>query len=358
MAKRSLEIDMCAGSQLRDSQGEMLSIDGADISALTSGNGRINDNHGKGFSNSIGRVTGAKKIYSEADCENDRHKYYWDKMKSPYIYVSGRLYNDEDHPNARAAAAILKSIHKEDAPLKLKASVEGGIIKRGERDKSLLAGTKIHSIALTFTPANKATLVEPLSLEKTCSSAEDEALIKSVAHLAQENVPNFIDITNALRMHKIEENVLKITELSKRLRAPVGPLPEKPRFFNNHEGVIPKDHPDRQKAVDHVNELHRSGHRSAAIKLFERHISGENVNKHELEKALMAGYGGAGAPTNRTHGTVLQTESLADGKKDFKRITCDECGFDQIMAKSQLKCRKCGGSFSFEKMCSSFSRIK
>jgi hypothetical protein len=43
--KKPLEIDMIAGSQLRDTQGEMLSIEGADISDLTTGKGRINDNH-------------------------------------------------------------------------------------------------------------------------------------------------------------------------------------------------------------------------------------------------------------------------------------------------------------------------
>lgn len=279
MAKKALKIDGIIGSQLRDSQGEMLSVDGADIDALTSGNGRINDNHGKGFFNSVGRVTQAKKIYSEDDCDNERHKYFWEKVKSPFIYMAGKLYDDEDHPNARAAAAILRNIHKEDSPLQLKASVEGGILKRGEKDKTLLAQTKIHSVALTFTPANKATLIEPVSLSKS-SAPEDEALIKSVMHLARENVPNFIDISNALKMQGIEEKVLKI---------------------------------------------------------------------HDLSKALTAGYGGAGSPSSKIQGAVLQTEVLPNGRKDFKRLTCDDCGFDQIMAKNQLRCRKCGISFSFEK---------
>jgi hypothetical protein len=202
--------------------------------------------------------------------------------------MQAKLYDDEDHPNARAAAAILRNIHREDSPLQLKASVEGGILKRGERDKTLLAQTKIHSVALTFTPANKATLIEPLSLSKS-SAPEDEALIKSVMHLAQENVPNFIDISNALKMQDIEQKVLKI---------------------------------------------------------------------HDLTKALTAGYGGAGAPTSRIQGAVLQTESLPDGRKDFKRITCDDCGFDQIMAKYQLRCRKCGTPFSFEKAYQSIIKSK
>lgn len=214
MAKKPLEIDACAGSQLRDTQGEMLSVEGADISDLQAGKGRWNDNHGKGFFNSVGRITDAKKIFKEEDCENDRQKYYWEKVKAPYIYVKGYLYDDEDHPNAKAAAAILRNIHKSDVPLKLKASVEGGVISRGLSDPSLLARTKIHSVALTFTPANNATLVEPLSLDKSqYDEVADMELIKSVIHLAETNVPSFRHIARDASAAKIISNLEKIAEL-------------------------------------------------------------------------------------------------------------------------------------------------
>ena len=210
-----LEIDACIGSELKDSQGETLSIEGADITDLQNGEGRWNDNHGKGFFNSLGRITYAKKIFGLQDIENDRQRYYWDKVKSPYIYAAGYLYNDdEDHLNAKAAAAVLKNLHKTDAPLKIKASVEGGVVSRGIKDSSILSRTKIHSVALTFTPANSATLVEPTSLTKSVTKQEQQ-LIKSVIHLAKDNVPSFIDISNQLRMKKIEDNVKKINSLVK-----------------------------------------------------------------------------------------------------------------------------------------------
>jgi hypothetical protein len=215
MAKKPLEIDMCAGSQLRDTQGEMLSVEGADISELVAGKGRFNDNHGKGFFNSVGRITGAKKIFKEEDCENDRQRYYWNKVKAPYLYCSGYLYDDEDHPNARAAAAILRNVHKADCPLKLKASVEGGVISRGISDPSLLARTKIHSVALTFTPANNATLVEPTSLDKSIDDAADMELIKSVIHLAETNVPSFRHIQRDASASKVSANIEKIVALMK-----------------------------------------------------------------------------------------------------------------------------------------------
>lgn len=218
MTKKPLEIDMIAGSQLRDSQGEMLSVEGADISELEIGKGRLNDNHGKGFFNSIGRITDAKKIFKSDDCNNDRERYYWDKVKAPFIYIKGYLYDNEDHPNARAAAAILRNLHKTDCPLQLKASVEGGVISRGISDPSLLARTKIHSVALTFVPANNATLVEPVNLSKSqTDEVADMQLIKSVLHLAETDVPSFRHITRDASATKVQHNLAKLVDLMKEL---------------------------------------------------------------------------------------------------------------------------------------------
>jgi ribosomal protein L37E len=218
VAKKPLEIDMIAGSQLRDTQGEMLSVEGADISELQAGRGRLNDNHGKGFFNAIGRITGAKKVFKAEDATTDREKYYWEKVKAPFIFVKGYLYDDEDHPNARAAAAILRNIHKADTPLQLKASVEGGVVARGISDPSLLARTKIHSVALTFTPANNNTLVEPTSMKKSQhDEAHDMLLIKSVLHLAETNVPSFRHIARDASATKVQHNLVKLVELMKDL---------------------------------------------------------------------------------------------------------------------------------------------
>ena len=209
---------MIAGSQLRDTQGEMLSVEGADISDLEAGRGRFNDNHGKGFYNCVGRVTGAKKIFSKDDCEDDRHRYYWEKVKAPFIYCKGFLYDDEEHPNAKAAAAILRNIHKSDVPLKIKASVEGGVVARGIKDNNLLARTKIHSVALTFTPANQATLVEPLSLNKSNNTwEEDRRLIKSVEHLVKTDVPSFRKITRHVQASTIIDNFREINNLARQV---------------------------------------------------------------------------------------------------------------------------------------------
>jgi hypothetical protein len=317
--KKALEIDMIAGSQIRDTQGEMLDVEGADISELIAGNGRLNDNHGKGFFNSIGHITNAKKIFKKEDCSDPRHEYYWDKVKSPFIYVKGELYDDEDHPNARAAAAILRNVHREDIPLKMKCSVEGGVISRGIKDPRHLARTKIHSVALTFTPANQATLVEPTNLEKNIDTWQaDQRLIKSVVHLAKTNVPSFRSITRNAQAEKIIENFSKINKLAK-----ANGLDSIPEYT--------------------VNEL--------IEKVISEKIK-SNVNKiNKLVKALTAGYGGAGAPTNMSGGSVIQSEALDDGK-GFKYFTCSYCGKEQIHAKNQVKCREdsCNKNISLEQL--------
>jgi hypothetical protein len=53
---KPLEIDCVAATETRDIQGEILSLEGADISELAAGRGRWNDNHGSGAFNYLGRM--------------------------------------------------------------------------------------------------------------------------------------------------------------------------------------------------------------------------------------------------------------------------------------------------------------
>jgi hypothetical protein len=459
MAKnKKLWLDMCAGSELKDTQGETLSVEGADISDLMMGAGRLNDNHGKGFFNSLGRITEAKKIYKAEDCENERHTYYWEKIKAPYVYAKGYLYNDEDHPNAKAAAAILKNIHRDDVPLRMKASVEGGVISRGITDPTRLARTKIHSVALTFTPANNATLVEPLNVDKSESNWEaDKQLIKSVIHLAETNIPSFRHIERHASANTISENIQKIQELAKSLginiqvsestpesiienavfskissnvqkindmvkavgmpKPPQGGTPIRQAAdavrigkeaatdkYQQGIGQLKSDPMTPAKPVDtnpkmnldavsvkkpaewqaqttlklhasramrdpsYMNALHEglmsSGRVSAEqaqqiISGIQNHIDSTSIKKSQFKKALTAGYGGAGAPGSQSGGSVIQTESLEDGRSKTKKaettdgfsyITCENCGHDQVFMKHQVKCRNCRQNFSLEKL--------
>lgn len=212
------EFDAIAGSELRDTQGEILDVKGADISELEAGRGRINDNHSNKMPDVVGRITKAKKIFGPEDCEDDRQKYYWHKVKAPYIYVKGLLFDDDgDHRSARAAAAILKHQHRTDSPLKLKCSVEGGIVKRGDKDSRILSRTKISGLALTFTPANNATLVEGLNLQKSRITEEEKELINSYIPFAKNDVPTLIEVSNNIAIERVTHKINKINDLVKAL---------------------------------------------------------------------------------------------------------------------------------------------
>lgn len=282
------KFDAIASSQLRDTQGEILDVAGADISELEAGRGIVNDNHSNKLPDVIGRITEVKKIFGLEDCENDRHRYYWNKVKAPYIYTAAILYDDEDHRSAKAAAAIIKHQFRTDSPLKMKCSVEGGIVERGKKDERILARTKIRGLALTFTPANNATLVEGLDLAKSAPTLDEIELIKSYAPYATVNVPALIDLSQRSSISKIRGNIEKI---------------------------------------------------------------------HDLAKALTAGYGGAGSPTDLTGGGVFQTENV-EGSRTFRYIDCPSCGKEQPYMKYQVKCRSCGKSLPFDTLAKFFISSK
>ena len=221
MSKKPLEIDMISSTQVRDSQGELLDLAGADIDKIN----YFNADHGQGFFNRLGYIVEAKKIFKAEDCTNERHQYYWDKVKTPYLYVRGYLYDNDDHPNARACAAILRNIHKNDLPYKLRASVEGGTIARGVKDPSVLARTKIVGVALTFVPANHTTLVEPLNIEKSESTWEkDKYLIESMSHLVKHDPPSFRQIERQATADSITDKLNQISAIADQLGIPLNTL--------------------------------------------------------------------------------------------------------------------------------------
>jgi len=300
--------DAVAASELRDTQGEILDVKGADISELVAGRGVVNDNHSNKLPDVVGRITSAKKIFGLDDCETERQRYYWNKIKAPYIFTEGLLYDDEDHRSAKAAAAILKHQFRTDSPLKLKCSVEGGIVERGEKDQRVLKHTKIRGLALTMSPANNATLVEGLDLAKSAPTVNEIDLIKSYVPFAVQDVPALMDLSKRASIAKIRENVEKINEM-------VGGL---------------------KKNISLVEPLEKA-----------------YLKQKGLTKALTAGYGGADAPTSRTGGSVLQTEAMDSGQT-FRYIDCPSCGKDQPYLKYQVKCRNCGKSFPFDTLAKFF----
>lgn len=155
MASTGMIIDGVLGSQCVDSSGEILDIEGADISDLEEGRGVLNYEHRDDAGNGqeiVGRILTAKKIFKEGDCDNDRQRAFWKKVKHPFIYGVCRLYDGAGHEGAKALAAQIRDHHANGEPILVRFSVEGSTL---EKEGNTLKRSVIRKVALTLKPCNR-----------------------------------------------------------------------------------------------------------------------------------------------------------------------------------------------------------
>jgi hypothetical protein len=152
-----LLLDGVFASEAIDSSGEILDLKGMDISDFDEGKGLANyehkghdgDNNGQEI---VGKVIAAKKIYKASDCSNERERFFWDKVKLPFLYGIVRLYDGAGHEGAKALAAIIRDSHKNNEPIIVGFSIEGSTL---EKKDNRLAKTIARRVALTTRPCNK-----------------------------------------------------------------------------------------------------------------------------------------------------------------------------------------------------------
>lgn len=170
--KKNVILEGVFASEVPDTSGEVLSIDGADISDLQTGKAVLNTEHinpddagnkevdkdFKGFQTIIGRVITAKKIRSADDCATDKEMAAWNKVQRPMIYGQAEIWDGEDaHDNARAAASIARMFSKNQDGPQLGLSVEGSTLKR---EGNYLKETVIRKMALTLKPCNRTAFID------------------------------------------------------------------------------------------------------------------------------------------------------------------------------------------------------
>lgn len=161
-----MEIYGIAATEDQDKEGEKILLDGMDISNVK----LFNDEHeSRRMFEILGEVKQAKKIYSDKDCEDDFQIKCWQKVKRPFLYVRGELADDQGHPNAQAAAALIKYGSKHSDQLQVGFSVEG---RRVDAKGPVLTKTEVHNISLTVSPANPNTCIFPvIDLAKSAAPA-------------------------------------------------------------------------------------------------------------------------------------------------------------------------------------------
>lgn len=152
--KRGTFIHGIGASEHLDSSGERIKIEGVDISSLTK-DGVFNWEHdSKNPASIVGKILEAKKFYKKSDCENEHHLYFWEKVKMPFLYVAGELFDAVEHKEAENIAAMLRydEQNEEETKKLINFSIEGSRLeKRGSDINKCIA----RKITITIVPCNK-----------------------------------------------------------------------------------------------------------------------------------------------------------------------------------------------------------
>lgn len=154
-----------AASENIDSSGERIIIAGLDISSLAV-DGIFNYEHKSDNPGQIvGKVLKARKIFSDADCEDDHQLYFWNKCKVPYLYVMGELFDDY-----KDSAKEVAGIFRYDADKKGKNernvgnfSIEGAKIDKQGMD---IMRSIARKVTITSLPCNKAAIAEMVAVDQ------------------------------------------------------------------------------------------------------------------------------------------------------------------------------------------------
>jgi len=211
-----LKIDGIAASQHLDSSGEVLDIKGHDISDLVEGKGVLNFEHENGKPDDIiGHIIYAKKIFSEKDCENERQKKYWDSVKKPFVYIIAELFDDEEHPGAVAAAAMIRYYAKRKEKLLAGFSIEGSTL---ERKGNHLVRSVGRRVALTLRPCNKTCIADLLEDDKYKDIVKKSLGKSEGKHLVEVDTV-ILDSAFYPNLNKFEALKLALVDLQKTLSA-------------------------------------------------------------------------------------------------------------------------------------------
>lgn len=167
-----------AASENIDSSGERISIAGMDISSLAV-DGVYNWEHKADQPGQIvGKVLKAKKIFSEADCEDEHQLYFWNKCKTPYLYVMGELMDDYKESAKEVAGMFRYDLdHKEQNDRTvMNFSIEGAKIEKNGMD---ILKSIARKVTLTAMPCNKAAIAEMVPAEKRKKKGDIDELFKT-----------------------------------------------------------------------------------------------------------------------------------------------------------------------------------
>jgi hypothetical protein len=348
-------IDGAAATSALDTAGEILDINGLDISSLPGA--PFNWEHKSDTPQQIvGKILKAKKIFSEKDCENDRELYFWNKIQLPLVYVFGELF-DNDIGNHVASIFKYDQENRGKTPTDtLGFSIEGAKLSKNGMviEKSIARKTTV-----TANPANKTCIAESVPSEPPKPKNDIDSIFKSENFKTQPNteielikVDNKAHLWELMNKKETPDDHAKALGLEKAdiIQFPMRPRPDLGEFgahigntksdkpihadkkVHQYEGFTPQDHKDAaalhslagSKAKDpKIKDMHSEKaklHNSKANTM--ENLKPQKTAPAPIKKAMEAGSGMA-APGSLTQGAALAKESID------KKIKKGETGFER-----------------------------
>jgi hypothetical protein len=217
-----LIISGIAACETIDSSGEILRIDGLDITSLER-DGVFNWEHeSKTASSIVGKILKAKKIFSQEDCQNESQLKYWKMVQVPFLWVLGELFDDVGHSEAMNIAAMIRYDMKakaegkytEDMAQLINLSVEGAKLKK---DGNIVTRSIARKVSITITPCNKVAQAEAHQ-EPASKKESKKGRVPDLSIFKSETV--------ALPEADVYESLEKAGEYGKVIHKP-GPEPKK-----------------------------------------------------------------------------------------------------------------------------------
>ena len=241
-------LDGIFASQVWDSSGEVLDIEGCDISEMVEGRGLANYEHrndestGATSQDIVGKIVYAKKIIKESDAEDERQKMFWSKIKVPFIYGMVRLYDGAGHLSAQGLAAQIRDAVKNKEQILVRFSIDGSTL---ERDGNHLKRTIARRVALTIKPCNK-TCDSDLVVDPNAPEGYDKKPQKPLASMVKKEHPLYGRLGTS---GEIEQDAPEQHSLWKALKAKTPTKSKLPSQWETEDGiVIPRaGTPDRKR---------------------------------------------------------------------------------------------------------------
>lgn len=228
-------VDGIASSQAIDTAGEIVDLNGLDCSSLIGA--ALNWEHLSALPGQlVGKVLEYKKIFSEKDCENDRQKYFWNKCKTPYLYVLGRLFDDKKESSKECAALFLDDAeHPTEKPM-VGFSIEGSKV---EKQGMTVTKSIARKLTITNANANKQCVAELVPASKTNKESNSDSIFKS-------------EVTHTIEL-LVKSEELKKVEFMSDLRKAVPKNWMASRGKGKTGAVINLEHPEHGTITVHHN---------------------------------------------------------------------------------------------------------